>query len=84
MSFDVVRNKTTEKPGNVTSTLKGRIIAFTIGISLVLTIVGDLAVCYIMLTVLATKGRRIKFYLEDCHCQNLKHQSNGIYNKEPS
>ena len=80
MSCDVVRNKTTEEPGNVTSTLKER-IAFTIGISAVLTGVGDLAAYCIILTVLAIKGRRVKFYFEGHHCQNLKYQSKDIYNK---
>ena len=36
MSFDVVRNKMTEEPGSVISTLKKELIPFTIGISEVL------------------------------------------------
>lgn len=63
---------------------KKELIAFTIGISVVLTSVGDLAVCCVRLTVLASKGRGIKFYLEGHHCQNLKYQSKDIYNKVPN
>ena len=51
---------------------------------MVLTSVGDLAVCCIILTVLTSKGRRIKSYLEGHHCQNLKYQSKDIYNKVPN
>ena len=54
---------------------------------MVLTSVGDSAVCCIILTVLASKGRKIKYYLEGRHCQNLKYQSKDIYdiyNKVPN
>ena len=51
---------------------------------MVLTSVGGLTVCCRVLTVLASKGRGIKFYLESQHCQNVKYQSNDIYNKVPN
>ena len=48
---------------------------------MVVTSVGDLAVCCVVLAVLASKGRGIKFYLGGHRCQNLKYQSKDIYNK---
>jgi hypothetical protein len=51
---------------------------------MVLTSVGDLTVCCIVLTVLASKGQGIKFYLEGHRYQNLKYQSMDIYNKVPN